>query len=1195
MRSALCLVLLVSSLSSNLFAQKRPAQEFRLPAHAAYVPGRLLAKVKAGSSFSAKTISNTSFKSKRPYVRSINDLVPEATRKKNAARMAPRMYQPVIDISRYYSITYDPARNVEEVINDLMSSGDFEVVEPEYAQHMDYTPNDPQLSGQYYLNTIKALDAWGITQGDTAVTIAIVDSGGQLNHPDLAPNLYVNKAEYPPNGIDDDGNGFVDDYQGWDFVGSDTLNFQGDNNPNNSHSGVLGHGSRVAGIAGAATDNGTGMAGVGFHTKILFTKHAADNQNPNSPNLYAAYQGILYAANLGIKIINCSWGSASSSQLQIDIMKHVTQDLGALVVVSAGNNHADFLTFPAMDNNSISPAIVAVGATDPSDQIASFSNYGDFVTLYAPGVYILSIDGAGYTTANGTSFSAPLVAGAAALLWAARPSYSAVQIAEQLRLSADQQVQYMNYPNHYFAGTIMLGKGRLNVARALTDHLPSIRCTNPVLKPGLGGVDTLYFDFNNLLESSTAGLQIRISIPGADSIYATVLKAVSQPGIITGGTTIQNKSDPFLIRRGNNIPENSYPAVMVAYEDGSYSDGQLVTGPNLNSSFVNVEVNKIQTSIVNNGRIGFAGDGRYPGLGLIFNNHEMLSEMGLIMGSSSAQILDNVTNSRSTGHDQSFIPISKLAEQIPGGRSDDEVTGSFSNSTNQPDQKVVINFRSLAWKNPPNDKFIIMEYKLTNPTATTIKDYRFALYADWDIDDGNSSDFGEHDLAEWYAAERLGFVHSARDSLAPFGGIQLLRGTADYFAIENKPGIIGSPFGLYDGFTNSEKFNAISTQRLAAGFTTGSGADVSHVLSAGPFTIAPGETITIPFAILAASNLNDLVSSAKQADSLYNFYLSGPMPSANSIRVCHGSPATLSASGAAVMKWYSDISGNKLLFEGNPFVTDSLWRDTTFYVANADRATESVRTPVTVTQVGNSTITASGWGYYCEGDSVVLSVSPADSITWLSGSTPLAFGVTHITVSTSGPYTVIVVDTLSQCRSTSTINVTIFPKPHADFSVSGSPEPHLPVSFINKSSGADLFYWDFGDGSTSSKEYPQHIYSASSDYVVTLVVWSIAACSDRKTETISIVTEVEADSSGLDLYPNPVSQFIHFTLTSGNNSDASVKLTNVIGQLIFEQQYPSEQMSQGVSIPFNTAPSGVYLLTIQCGQQTVSRRVIKAE
>jgi serine protease len=261
--------LFVAASVSEAGAQKKNNASFTMPATAKYVRGRVLVKVR--SEFKDQ-IANLSFsketKVKEVALHSITRMLPAGAENSRTNKTGQRLQNPRIDISKYYSLAFDTDQSVEEYINKLYATGYFEIVEPEYKYKTDFTPNDPSVTQQYYLNLINAFDAWDITKGDTAMVIAIVDTGGNLTHSDIAPNLYRNWAEYPPNGVDDDGNGFIDDYQGWDFVGSDTSNlskpgFVGDNDPSIHIGGDVSHGTWVAGCASASTNNGIGIAGVG--------------------------------------------------------------------------------------------------------------------------------------------------------------------------------------------------------------------------------------------------------------------------------------------------------------------------------------------------------------------------------------------------------------------------------------------------------------------------------------------------------------------------------------------------------------------------------------------------------------------------------------------------------------------------------------------------------------------------------------------------------------------------------------------------------------------------------------------------------------------------------------------------------------------------------------------------------------------
>jgi subtilisin family serine protease len=296
-----------------------------------------------------------------------------------------------------------------------------------------------------------AADAWDadVTGG---VLVAVLDSGLDFQHPDLAENIWRNPGETgsgrESNGVDDDLNGRVDDWRGWDFVG-------GDNDPADEN----GHGTHVAGTIGARRDNGLGVAGIADGSTLMAVR-AFDAQG--SATLASVIQGYAYAVQEGAQVVNMSFGSGSSSLAERDA---IAAHPDVLFVAAAGNGGADHVG----DDNDLSlqfpcayplPNIVCVAASDNRDGLAPFSNYGDLsVDLAAPGVSILSTaPGGGYAFADGTSMATPHVSGAAALAWAAAPGKSALDIRSALLQGVD--------PRPAFAGRTVTG-GRLNALRAL--------------------------------------------------------------------------------------------------------------------------------------------------------------------------------------------------------------------------------------------------------------------------------------------------------------------------------------------------------------------------------------------------------------------------------------------------------------------------------------------------------------------------------------------------------------------------------------------------------------------------------------------------------------------------------------------------------------------------------------------------------
>ena len=1198
MQKLIVFIFLFSGLC-EVVAQKAIKKTFQMPPHARYAKGKVLVKAKPGFSSQATALSsgnqvgNVRFRSLAPLVK------PEVQQYATAHRSA-RAQNPIVNIADYYALTFDPAVDVESYINDLYATGYFEIVEPEYTYKVDFTPNDPGLSKQYYLNLIKALNAWDITKGDSSVVIAIVDTGGNLLHADIKPNLYTNWLEYPPNGKDDDGNGYIDDYQGWDFIGSDTLNannpnFIGDNDPSIANGGDISHGTWVAGCASAATNNGIGMAGVAFKSHLLFTKHSADNQRTTDGTEYNVYSGLLYAGyQKDVKIINCSFGGSGQSQIIQDIINHIVLDQNKLIVAAAGNDGSFTPSYPASYDN-----VISVAATDLNDKRASFSNYGTFVDLAAPGVGIYTTGYNNvYNTVDGTSFSSPITAGAAALVWAANPTFTAVQVGEQLRVSADATALYTANPGY----KNQLGLGRLDVQRALTLSLPSIRASNPKLvnqnglAPVPGDKALLSFTFTNSLRNTSAGIQISIS---TTSTAVKISKSSISPGIIAGGSAITNALTPFELTIAASAPQNSLVSVLITYSDGSYSDYQYVNFY-VNPSFIDVNVNQVSTTMTSIGRIGYQDSQnatRTQGQGFIFNQNPLLFEMGLIMGTSATNIYNNVRGV-SGGFDQDFSASVQIKQIVPGARSYSEIFGEFSNSTTPSQQAILVDYRSLVWKDSPYDKFVIVEYQLKNPTATALNNFYFGIFADWDITTN-----GANDAAAWDDGNKMGYVYPAQSAAKPYAGIQLLTGAAGYYAIDNDGAIAGNPFGLYNSktgtqdFTKSQKFTTISAtigsghERLQAGALTAGGADVSHVVSSGPLNIPAGQTVTLAFALHAAANLSDLQKSARYADSVYNFTLTAPKPVGDSVGTCYRSPATLTASGATQLKWYKTFTGGQSFLTGSHFTTGNLSNDTVFYVSNADHTYESVRTAMKATVVANPKIFTSGSTTLCSGDTVKLSVASADSIWWSSGQK-----VSTINATTAGKYSVKVKNTALACVSKSdTISVTVNPRPTANFSTSPELKVYTPISFSDQSAGATTWYWDFGDGTNATTQSPTHSYTVIKNYTVNLTVTAANGCTDSKSEILAVITAIdEPTASGVEVYPNPMSQQpLNVSIDGDDLSQAAIHLLNGLGQLVYEENISSGATHVDLAIPTGALPPGMYVIRVNVGGKIVTQKVIK--
>ena len=340
------------------------------------------------------------------------------------------------DLARAYVLEIPSNADVLAAAAAVASDPNVEYAEPNYLYEATFTTNDPMLGDEWGLGAIRAFEAWNTQQGDPSTVIAVVDTGVQMNHPDLAAKIWANTGELPGNGIDDDGNGFVDDTRGWDFVSND-------NDPTDDHF----HGTHVAGTAAGATDNLLGIAGVCPLCRVMPVK-VLNAGGSGSATVIAA--GITYAANNGAQVINMSLGGTGNSSVMRDAA--LAASSVSLVVAAAGNSAR--CIGPGTGCQPFFPAahsfVFSVEAREESGARASFSNYdqdGPYVSGYpeqynydvaAPGAGILStFIGSTYEYLDGTSMAAPHVAGIAGLLVSEHPTWTPSQVAQAMLQTAN--------------------------------------------------------------------------------------------------------------------------------------------------------------------------------------------------------------------------------------------------------------------------------------------------------------------------------------------------------------------------------------------------------------------------------------------------------------------------------------------------------------------------------------------------------------------------------------------------------------------------------------------------------------------------------------------------------------------------------------------------------------------------------------
>ncbi|MFA6597653.1 MAG: S8 family serine peptidase [Ignavibacteriaceae bacterium] len=348
-----------------------------------------------------------------------------------------------------------------------------EYIQKQIIYKIDSVPNDSLISQQWALSKIDAFNAWNITEGSDSIIVGVIDTGIDYFHPDLVDNLYINKGETGldafgndkrSNGIDDDGNGFVDDYQGWDFTdrtgfpfdstGGDYLTW--DNSPMDENG--LSHGTSVAGIIAASINNGKGIAGVAPKVKLMNLRAFDPDGYGEEDDVSAA---ILYAIENGAKVINMSFGDTSSYSYVLQDVVRYAYSKNVVMVASSGNDHTTSLHYPSSYNE-----VISVGSSTEEDFVASFSSYGSTLDLVAPGTDIITTARKNsYASFSGTSASAPFVSAAAGLILSQK-SFSNEEVKQILKSTCDDI--------NSSGWDIKSGAGRLNLFKALKTLSPSI-------------------------------------------------------------------------------------------------------------------------------------------------------------------------------------------------------------------------------------------------------------------------------------------------------------------------------------------------------------------------------------------------------------------------------------------------------------------------------------------------------------------------------------------------------------------------------------------------------------------------------------------------------------------------------------------------------------------------------------------------
>lgn len=750
-----------------------------------------------------------------------------------------------VDLSLLFQVKYKSAYDEMNAAKLILGTGVADYAEPFFIHEALLTPNDTDISQQYYLTNIQAYAGWDISTGDSTVVIGIVDSGTDWDHPDLQVNVKLNSAD-PIDNIDNDSDGFIDNYRGWDMS-------ENDNDP---VVGIQVHGSRVSGCAAAVTNNTSGVAGAGFNSRFLPVKAS---YNTSSTSIDHGYEGIVYAADHGCAVINCSWGrKGGPSQFEQDVINYATFNRNALVVAAAGNTGSNTNYFPASYDH-----VVSVAATDQVDKKSSTSSYSYTVDVCAPGNNIYNtVYNNSYGVQSGTSLATPLVSGCAAIVKSYYPLLTPKQLAARLRATSDDI--YSVPGNSFYINK--LGKGRINLYRALVDSVsPGVEISQLKITDNKSNAflanDTLRISalFTNYL-SPSVNLVATIS---SASTYVSFLNQSFNIGVLGTMDTISNISVPFEVLLSGSVPLNTPVDFVITLTDTGYSDFYAFQ-VSVNIDYVNITVNDVSTTVNSRGRIGYNKTGEVEGLGFTYlNDSSLLYEGGLMVGISSSQVSDAIRNSTTTSDDD-FTMLSSIRRQQ--GVAAFEASGVFDDQAASAPVGVRVSQYVYAWDNVPHRKYVIVKYVMKNTNTSALNNLWTGIFADWDLP------YYEHNKTASDVTRKLGYVWSP-DSLTLYTGVKVLsHAPFNHYAIDFDSSGLGG-VNVFDGFSTAEKYVTLTTSRHNAGATTAEGKDIISIVSTGPFSISPNDSISVAFAILAGDSLASLQLSADDAQILFDSLL----------------------------------------------------------------------------------------------------------------------------------------------------------------------------------------------------------------------------------------------------------------------------------------------------------------------------------
>lgn len=711
---------------------------------------------------------------------------------------------------RTYILEFANNFNPKSYIYELEKKYSFiEIAEPYYLpEFMIYLPNDSEFGNQVTsLGLVKAFEAWEIQKGSPDIVIGISDSGVNQNHEDLSASISFNEGEIPGDGIDNDGNGFVDDYAGYNYA------WESEGTPRDYTANFANsHGQEVTGIAAATTDNSIGIAGVGFNTKFIPIKIIENNR------LTHAYTSIIYAALRGCKVLNLSWGSPKPySDIDQSIIDYaVANDVA--IISSAGNIGSGGGTKYSTFYPAGYYGVLGVGESTINDRPDNGTVLGVQTHILAPGsVYTTKNSGYG-NTGGGSSFSTPIVSGAVALARAQYPGLSALQTINFIRRCTDP-IAVESSPDY------LITPGRLNMAKMFDRQPLDIHGIVPIsyIFKDINGYETDRFVANDLVKLS---VDLRNYLGSAKNVRF-VLKEASDPAnaVVVNDSIITIES----VEAGGDFSIGDLSFMITSNFSGEvifrleiFADNEepdffkfTFTPYKTISTFKN---NKIEFSLSDIGEFGFETSGETPqgsgfkikGLGnqLYRNSTLMLSEASnrAVYNYGSASLYD-------------FKPIKRF---INPDNHISIIDDSFAGM-----RQIGVQIQQQVYFDDPESNFARIEVVIKNIGASPLLDVSVGYWLDWDI--GLNAEKNKTSL-----------FHEIVQSLEGIGAAQIAWSASETDYPMMASGVIGYPpgsfspqsAGLHYGTTrNFDEFKRIGSLNSGISMQTDTTYDISNVIA----------------------------------------------------------------------------------------------------------------------------------------------------------------------------------------------------------------------------------------------------------------------------------------------------------------------------------------------------------------------------